>query len=236
MLGCIATGFIALFMITHPATQASWVAASARAADEPKPKPENTITVQVAEPVKPQTFPRPLNFFVADVIDRSGNPQPMLVYKPRGGVFLDREPVAIVRQTLEESLKAAGLLAPHRESADYLLSVYVFHFGLASGSGAEFFGKVDLNVVVKNPKTGKSQQVTALGTAIQGRAMLKKNILKNVHENVEGALYDALRNFLRGTKLRDAIATLEATPAPPTGATPPPAAAAVSQLHPQCFM
>lgn len=237
MLGCIATGFIALFMITHLAVQSTWFAvAPILASDEPKPKPENTISVEVAEPVKPQTFPRPLKFYVADVIDRSGNPQPMLVYKPRGGVFLDREPVAIVRQTLEDSLKAAGLLAPEREAADYLLSVYVFHFGLASGSGIEFFGKVDLNLVVKNPKTGKSQQVTALGTSIQGRAVLKKNILKNVKENVEGALQDALRNFLRGTKLRDAIATLEATPPPPGGTTPPPAAAAVLHLHPGCFM
>lgn len=227
MLGCIAIGFSALFMITHPAAQSSWFAsAPATAGDEPKPKPENTIAVQVAEPVRPQTFPRPLKFHVADVIDRSGNPQPMLVYKPRGGVFLDREPVAIVRQALEESLKAAELLAPDRETADYLLSVYVFHFGLASGSGIEFFGKVDLNVVVKNPKTGKSQQVTALGTAIQGQAMLKKNILKNVKENVEGALQEALRNFLRGTKLREAIASLEApsTPSPSTTAPPNPPA------------
>ncbi len=49
-------------------------------ADEPKPTPENTIHVQLAEPVKPQTFSRPLKFFVVDVVDRSGSAQPMMVF------------------------------------------------------------------------------------------------------------------------------------------------------------
>ena len=191
------------------------VAASAKAVawaggDEPKQKPDNTISIQLAEPVKPQTFPRPIRFYIEAVIDRSGNPQPLLMYKPSGGVFLDREPTAIVRQAFEDSLKPAGLLAPDKASADYLLSVYLFHFGQAPGSGMEFFGKVDLNVVVKDAKTGKSQQVTALGTSIRGAAIRKKNIRKNVKENVEEALGDALRNFLRGTKLREAV---EAPPA-----------------------
>lgn len=195
-----------------------------RAADEPKPKPENTITIELTELVKPQTFPRPVKFSVADVIDRTGDPQPMLVYRPRGGIFLDREPAKIVRQGLEDCLKAAGLLAADAAGADYALTVYVFHFGLASGSGFEFFGKVDLNVVVKEARSGKSQQVTALGTSIQQSAARKKNILKNIKANIEEALRDALRNFLRGMKLRDALESLTPPPVPPPA--PPPVAAA----------
>jgi hypothetical protein len=41
-------------------------------ADEPTPKPENTVSISV-EPVKPQTFPRPVKFFLDKVVDRSGN-------------------------------------------------------------------------------------------------------------------------------------------------------------------
>jgi hypothetical protein len=183
-------------------------------ADEPKPTAENTISIKLANPVKPQTFPKPIKFYIENVIDRSGNPQPMLVWKPRGGIFLDRQPTEIVHQALEETLKQADLLATDRAAANYAFTVYVFHFGLASGSGMEFFGKVDLNVVVKDVATGKSQTVTALGTSIQKGAVRKKNILKNVEENVEGALEDALRNFLRGTKLREAVTPPEAAPAP----------------------
>jgi len=47
-------------------------------ADEPKPTPENTIHVQLAAPVPPQKFAKPPKFFISEVIDRSGNPQPML--------------------------------------------------------------------------------------------------------------------------------------------------------------
>jgi len=83
--------------------------------------------------------------------------------------------------------------------------VYVFHFGLAPGIGFEYFGKVDLNVVVKDLASGKSQEVTDLGTSIQGAAFRKKNILKNIESNISEALEAALRNFLRGTKLRDAV-------------------------------
>src|SRR5258708_36695393 len=91
-------------------------------ADEPKPTPENTITVQLAEPVKPQTFSRPLKFFVVDVIDRSGSAQPMLVFRPRGGIFLDRTPAEITRTGLETCLKSANRLASTRNSTDFLLT------------------------------------------------------------------------------------------------------------------
>ncbi len=196
-------------------------AANRSFADEPKPTPENTISVKLETPVKPQTFSRPIKFYVDKVIDRSANPQPMLVLKGRGGVFLDREPTDIVREALEGSLKAAGLLAPDRTSANYLLNIYLFHFGLASGSGMEYYGKVDLNVVVKDVATGSSQTVTALGTSIQGAAVRKKNILKNVEANINGALEDSLRNFLRGTKLRDAVALPEtASPAAAPSGSP----------------
>ena len=188
-----------------------WLLVLSVAAEEPTPSAQNTISVKLENPVKPQTFPRPIKFFVENVFDRSGNPQPLLVYKPRGGVFLDRQPTEIVRQAVTETLRSSDLLAPDRESADYLLTVYLFHFGLATGSGLEFFGKVDLNVVVKEVASGKSQEVTALGTSIQGGAVRKKNILKNVEANINEALESALRNFLRGTKLRDAVAAPSAT-------------------------
>ncbi len=190
------------------------VHASPVAADEPKQSADNTIALQLGEPVKPQTFSRPVKFYINEAIDRSGNPQPLLVFHLRGGVFLDREPTQIVRQALEDSLKGAAMLAPDRASADYLLTVYLFHFGLASSSGMDYFGKVDLNVVVKNPQTGKSQTVTALGTSVEKIALRKKNIQKNVKANLEEALQDAVRNFLRGTKLREAIETPGAAPSP----------------------
>ena len=152
----------------------------AAVADEPKPTPQNTISIQPATEVRPQTFPRPIKFYIEKVIDRSSNPQPLLVWKPRGGVFLDRQPTEIVQQAFQQTLEKTGLLATDRSSADYALTVYVFHFGLASGTGMEFFGKVDLNIVVKDVASGKSQTVTALGTSIQGGAVRKKNILKNI--------------------------------------------------------
>lgn len=201
------------------ATLLCFTPAVAARADEPKPKPENTIAVRLSEPVAPQVFPHPPKFFIAEVTDRSGNPQPMLVYKPRGGIFLDRQPTEITREALEMSLKAAGMLAADRESADLLLQVYLFHFGLESGSGLDFFGKVELAVMVKNPKTGKSQQVGASGTSIAGAAVLKKNIQKNVQENIEKALSDALRNFLRGSQLRKAVLDLS-SPAPSPASAP----------------
>ncbi len=156
-------------------------------ADDPKPTPENTIHVQLSESVKPQTFPRPLKFFVTDVTDRSGNAQPMLVYKPRKGVFLDRTPVEITRE------------------------------------GRTKFGKVEFAVVVKSAKTGKSQQVSAAGTSIAGVAILKKNLQKNVQDDINKAFEDALRNLLRGEKLRDAIMALDVPPdtKPPAGGAPP---------------
>jgi len=89
-----------------------------------------------------------------------------------------------------------------------VLQIYVFHFGLAQGSGLDFFGKVEFSAVVKNPKTEESQQIQAVGTSIANAAMRKKNVQKNVQANVEGALEDAVRNLLRGTQLREAVATL----------------------------
>jgi hypothetical protein len=177
-------------------------------ADEPKPTPENTIHIQLAAPVPPQKFAKPPKFFVSEVIDRSGNPQPMLVLRDRGGVFLDRQPTQIAKETLEESLKAADLLAADAASADLVLQIYVFHFGLAHGSGFDFFGKVEFSVMVKNLKTEESQQVQAAGTSIANLAVRKKNIQKNVQANIEGALEDAVRNLLRGTQLKEAVASL----------------------------
>jgi hypothetical protein len=177
-------------------------------ADEPKPKPENTITIQPGEPVPPQKFERSPKFWIADITDRSGNPQPLLVMKERGGVFLDKQPTAIVKEALEQSLEAANLLAADAASADLVLRVYLFHFGLASGSALDFFGKVEFSTMVKNPKTGESLEVKAVGTSIANGAMRKKNMQKNVEENIEAALRDATRNFLRGTQLKEAVATL----------------------------
>jgi hypothetical protein len=134
-------------------------------ADDPKPTPENTIHIELSDPVKPQTFARTLKFFVTDVTDRSGNAQPMLVYKPRKGVFLDRTPAETTREGLTKCLESASTLAADRESADFLLTVYIFRFGLSDSSGMDFFGKVEFAVVVKNAKTGKSQQVSAAGTS-----------------------------------------------------------------------
>lgn len=191
-------------------------------ADEPKPKPENTLSLTV-EAVKPQTFPRPVKFFIDKVVDRSGNPQPMMMLKERGGVFIDREPVAVVREALEKSLKAADLLASDKDTANFVLDVYVFHFGLGESSGFELFGKVDLNVVVKDRIAGKSETVTAMGTAIEDRAVRKKNIMKNMQADLEGAVQDALRNFLRGAKLRGVV--MAAAPATPATTSPTPATA-----------
>ena len=199
---------------------------SARA-EEPKPTVGNTIAIQLGTPTKPQTFARPLKLFMVDVIDRSGNAQPMLVYKPRGGIFLDRTPAEITRAGLSDTLKAADLLASDRESADFLATVYLFQFGLSNSSGLDFFGKVELTVLLKNPKTGKSQQITASGTSIAGVAVRKKNIQKNVQEDIERAFADALRNLVRGEKLRDAIAALDVAPEPQ--AAPSPAASPTTE-------
>lgn len=188
-------------------------------AGEPKPTPENTISIKIENEIKPQTFPRPIKFFIEKVIDRSANPQPMLVLEERGGVFLDKQPTEIVQQALQATLQKSGLLAGDRASADYLLTVYLFHFGLGSGLGGEYYGKVDLNVIVKEAASGKSQEVTALGTSVQGAAIRKKNILKNTQANISEALEAALRNFLRGTKLRDVIAPQDAKPSMPSEKT-----------------
>jgi hypothetical protein len=185
-----------------------WAAAPRANADEPKPKPENTISVQLGEPIVPQKFSPAPRFWIVDVTDRSGNPQPMLVMKDRGGVFLDKPPTTTVKEAIEQSLKAGNLLAADAGSADLVLRVYLFHFGLAAGSGLDFFGKVEFTMVVKNPKTGESQEVKAAGTSIANGAFRKKNMQKNVQENIEQALRDASRNFLRGTQLKEAVAAL----------------------------
>ena len=51
-------------------------ACSRATADEPKPKPENTISIHLEEPVAPQKFEHPPKFWITDITDRSGNPQP----------------------------------------------------------------------------------------------------------------------------------------------------------------
>jgi hypothetical protein len=178
---------------------------------EPKQTPQNTLSLKLPEPVKPQTFPRPLKFLVVNVIDRTGDPRPMLVAEGRGGIFFDRDRTAVVRQALEDSLRAAGMLAPDEASADFLLTVYLFQFGLAEGSGFEIFTKLDMNVVVKSRATGKSQEVPALGTSIEQAALRKKNIMKRAQASLEECLTTALRNFLRGVKLREAIESLSAS-------------------------
>jgi hypothetical protein len=178
---------------------------------EPKQTPENTLSLKLPEPVKPQTFPRPVKFLVVNVIDRTGDPRPMLVSEGRGGIFFDRDRTAVVRQALEDSLRAAGMLAPDEASADFLLTVYLFQFGLAEGSGFEIFTKLDMNVVVKSRTTGKSQEVPALGTSIEQAALRKKNIMKRAQASLEECLTTALRNFLRGVKLREAIESLSAS-------------------------
>lgn len=194
--------------------------------DEPKPTPENTISIQLGDPVSVQKFGHSPKFWIANVIDRSGNPQPLLVMKARGGIFLDKQPTAIIKDSLEQSLKAATLLADNEASADLVLRVYVFQFGLASGSGLDFFGKVEFSAMVKNPKTGESLEVKAAGTSIANGAMRKKNMQKNVEQDIEAALRDATRNFLRGAQLKEAVAALS------KGAEAPPAGATASQKSP----
>jgi len=188
------------------------------AGQDPKPKPENTISVHLGDPIPAQKFANPPKFWISDVIDRSGNPQPMLVLKERGGIFLDRQPTVIVREALEESLRAANLLATDANSADLALKIYLFQFGLAQGSQLDLFGKVEFTVTVKNPKSGESLEVKAAGTSIAKTAMMKKNIQKNVQDDVEESLRDAVRNFVRGQQLKDAVGALrkntDAAPAP----------------------
>ena len=177
-------------------------------ADEPKPKPENTVSVHLAEPVAPQKFEHTPKFWITEMADRSGNAQPMLVLKSRGGIFLDRQPTVIVREALEESLKSGNLLAADGNSADLAIRVYLFHFGLAEGSGMDFFGKVEFTAIMKNPKTGETAEVKASGTSIAKGAARKKNLQKNVQDDLEESLKDATRNFLRGQQLKEAVGLL----------------------------
>jgi hypothetical protein len=146
----------------------------------------------------------------------------MMMLERRGGIFIDREPVLVVREAIEDSLKTAGIQASDAAAADYILDIYVFHFGLGESSGMETFGKIELGVALKDPKTGKSQNISALGTSIKGAAIRKSNIMKDMQNNLQDALQDVVRNFLRGVKLRDAIAAFsEGTPATAAPATEP---------------
>jgi hypothetical protein len=189
-------------------------------ADDPKPTPENTIHVKLRTPVEPQKFVQPVKFFIGEVVDRAGNPQPMLVTKEHGSIFVDRLPADIVRDALESSLQPAGLLAPDAASADLVLNVYLFQFGLAP-SARDYFGKVELAVTVKDPKTGASQQISASGTSISDLATLKKNAMKNLEVDFSGALADAVRNLLRGEALRDAVAKEMSAQSRGIGTAPP---------------
>lgn len=177
-------------------------------ADDPKPKPGNTIHVELSPLVTPQPFARAVRFFVAEVVDRSGNPQPMLLMKSRGGLFVDHQPIDIVKDGIMASLKAANLLASDESQADIILKPYLFHFGLENGSGMDYFGKVEFAVTVKDAKTGESKDITAVGTSIAGIALRKKNIGKNLQGDLNAALQDAVTNLLRGTQLRDAVNSL----------------------------
>jgi hypothetical protein len=198
----------------------AFVCCASSLADDPKPKPENTISIQLTEPVLAQKFANPPKIWITDMTDRSGRPQPMLVLKERGGIFLDRQPTAILKETLELSLKAASMLAADPNTADLLVRVYVFQFGLAEGSQLDFFGKVEFAAVLKNPKTGETQEVRAAGTSIGKGAVHKKNLQKNVESNIEEALKDAIRNFLRGQQLKEAVATLQKGTEPAPEAKP----------------
>ena len=195
---------------------------SLRASDEPKPTPDNTIGIQLAETVPAQNFANPPKFWITEVTDRSGNPQPMLVLKARGGIFFDRQPTVILREAVEQSLKAAELLASDANSANLLIRLYVFHFGLAEGSQLDLFGKVEFSAMLKNPKTGETMEVQANGTSIGKGAVRKKNVQKNIQDDIEEALKDAIRNFLRGQQLKDAVSALQKSAETP--ATAPAAA------------
>jgi len=201
---------------------AAFLSSLSASAEDPKPKPENTIVVQIGDPVPVPKLAGSPKFWIADVIDRSANPQPELVMKARGGIFLDRQPAVIVRQALEQSLKASNLLAADANSADLIVKIYVFQFGLAQGSGLDFFGKVEFAAMVKNPKSGESVEVKAAGTSIAKAAAWKKNIEKNVQEDIEVSLRDALRNFLRGQQLKDAVGDLTKDSAAAPAAAPNP--------------
>jgi hypothetical protein len=201
----IFTALLVLALTACLAVNSAW-------AGDPKPTPDNTIHISLATAVAPQKFPRPVKFFVGDVVDRAGNAQPMLITSARGGIFVDRLPADTVREALDSSLKAADMLSPDAASADFVLNVYLFHFGLAPSLG-DFFGKVELAVVLKDPKGGKSQQISASGTSISHVAKLKRNEMKNLEADFNGALADAIRNLLRGQALHDAVASAAAAPA-----------------------
>lgn len=171
-------------------------------AKQPVQKAKNTITLPASQRVDPLRFSPPLKFHVEDVIDRTGNSPPNLVLERDGGIFLSAEPREILRQRVTDSLRSAGLLASDAASADYLLTIYLSQFGHDRGIGKQFFFKVDLNVLIRNARTGEAEQVTALGTSLTGRK-------KYVAANIENALVKALRGFLRGASFGEAVRRLE---------------------------
>jgi hypothetical protein len=189
--------------------------------DDPKPKPENTIHVELAAAVNPQTFSRPVHFYVTDVVDRSGSAQPMMLLRERGGIFVDRLPALIVKESIVASLKSANLLASDEAQADIILKPYLFHFGLESGSGTDLFGKVEFAVTVKDVKSGESKEVNAAGTSIAALAMRKKNIEKNMAADMDAALQAAVENLVRGVQLRDAVNSFSDATAAGTSAASP---------------
>jgi hypothetical protein len=200
--------------------------------DDPKPKPENTIHVQLSTVVTPQTFSTPVHFYVADVVDRSGSAQPMMLLQERGGIFVDRLPALIVKESITASLKSANLLANDEAQADIILKPYLFHFGLESGSGTDLFGKVEFAVTVQDVKSGDNKEIQAAGTSIAGLAVRKKNIEKNMTADMDAALQAAVENLVRGVQLRDAVNSLSDTTATGTAAATPETGSAASGTAP----
>jgi len=79
-----------------------------------------------------------VKFFISEVIDRVRESQAMLVLRDRGGIFLDATH-GITREAIEQSLKAADLPGGGCRSATWCCR-FTSPFGLAQGSGFDFFG------------------------------------------------------------------------------------------------
>jgi ribosomal protein L12E/L44/L45/RPP1/RPP2 len=176
--------------------------ASVLTAKNPVQKANNTITLRVSEPIEPLSFSQPIKFHLQEVVDRTGNSPPNLVLEKEGGIYVSPEPREIIRQRVADSLRAAGLLAPDAASADYLLTVYLVHFGHERGIGKEFFFKVGLNISVGSAHTPESEKISALGTSLTWGK-------KNIQVNMENALVKALRSFLRGAPFGEAVKRLQ---------------------------
>jgi len=153
--------------------------------------------VQLAAPVPPQKFAKPPKFFISEVIDRSGNPQPMLVLKDRGGMFLDRLPTQITREAVEQSLKAADLLAADAASADLVLQITCSISDLRRARASTFSERSNFRRWSRPQNRGVAADPGG-GTSIAECGDAEKNVQKNVQANVEGALEDAVRIFCGG--------------------------------------